>query len=225
MTTSCLGQVRRISPGKTHRASYAAGIKEIQALGVPGPASDSAAALDRYLTTVGGALLSLNVLSADDMSVLNDDVPAGSKVLIHGSLSRASVATWLYLQAALFLTYEDQYETLIGNDYGFPNELGPHPWVTYLGWNGDITNQYALFSAKALGFPNFDASLQAWFGQDVFGDAPADSDLPTRALKDYYPQEYQQYTTSSGKGSAAPVPFCTGVTLKYLSEAIAPWFA
>lgn len=214
------------SKGMTNNGAYAAGVQAIAALGVPGPASDSPSDLDSYFLSIGGALVSLRMLDASDSSVLTETtIPAGTSILVKGSLSRASVATWLYVQAALFQTYQGQYEQLAAADYGTDADLSAQPWVPYVGWNGSMPAQYALFSAKSKGFATLAGSVQTWYGADTFGGDPEVSDLPARLLNNYYPDQYQKYTQSGGtSNSIAAVPFCTAVTLKYLSEAMSVWF-
>ena len=134
-------------------------------------------------------------------------LPAGETIDGSVRLRSTSTASWLYLQAALFTVFRKNMEARFIAEYGPPMDLSPTPWVTYLGWNGDIDEQYpARFSRRPLGETPEERIAQLF-------NAPPSSPLNANELALYYAQPISK----SALGNA--------IQLKYLTEAVEPWFA
>jgi hypothetical protein len=193
-----------------HDGRFVAGLARLRAGNVPG--SDQFTNQDAlgYFSTTAGALRSL-VLTDVTGGPVSATLPAGVALAGSVRLRPTSIASWLYLQVALFTTYRADMEQLFIAEYGPPMDLMPAPWVTYLGWNGGLTGQYnARFSRRPLGESPEDRIRQ------LFGNPPA-GPLNAAELTLYYAGGISTEPSRSALGNA--------IQFKYLTEAVQPWFA
>jgi hypothetical protein len=215
-------------PHRTHEQKYQAVQEEITAVpGMSGPFVDHPDALERYLTSIGGVFQGLTVTGTQYSQVYPDVLPAGVQVQASGTLAPDCIGTLLYVEAALFAKYQNDTETLLKAEYDKDKDaaqidLSKKPWVTYLGWNAHLKDwtdrhgqthpgQYTLFLKGAADYP---AAIAQFFGGDTVAGPP-----PDKLLKDAHPDLLAKWE------HLGAVPFCTAVTVKYLSEACGAWFS
>jgi hypothetical protein len=205
--TKIPGQDNRLDGADAdHDSRFAAGLGRLRAGNIPG--SDQFTDQDalRYFSSTAGAFQSLVLTNAAGDPV-TATLPAGLTLAGSVRLRRTSIASWLYLQVALFTIYRADMEQRFIAEFGPPMDLTPTPWVTYLGWNGGVGSQYnARFSNRPLGETPEDRIRQ------LFDNPPADSlSAPELALY------YDPGMSRSALGNA--------IQFKYLTEVVQPWFA
>ncbi len=188
-----------------HNAAFVHGVSRLGAHNVPLPTGHTPESIRRYLTDSGGAMRAS--LTDAGGRPLPRTVPAGTPFTAAIALRQTALATLLYLQYGLFLTYEAELEALFLAEYGPPFSLSLVPWVTYIGWNGGITKQYkARFANLPTGLTPEERIAE------ILGDPPT-KPLIAAELALYYKPE----GSTSALGNAAQY--------KYLIEAVTPWFA
>jgi hypothetical protein len=209
-----------------HDGRFDSGFARLQELKLPGPAQGAAAETRTYLTSPQGALTAHLQDAAG--KALGAKLPKGDLVDVTLSIRPTSVATWLYMQHALFLVYQSRMEALFIQEYGPPMHLDAVPWVTYQGWNGrwkDEANHDKACSPTAMPVEKLGSctsvQYRGYFRGRPIGELPEDriqqwyGDPPAIKLS---PDELKLYY---GTGTCAR---CNAVQFKYLVEAVSPWF-
>jgi hypothetical protein len=131
---------------------------------------------------------------------------------IRARIRQNSIASWLYLQHALFLKFQQLMEAKFRAEYGMV-DLTKRPWVTYAGFNanrsqmGNVDAIYSRLFANSPGGP--EVAIARRFGTSI------------GAPDKLSPDELKLYDDPHGSKSA----FANGIVFKYLVDSISPWFA
>jgi hypothetical protein len=187
-------------PDGPHQARFRAGLAQLQGRAVPGvgPWSDAKrAAVEQYFTAPGGAF------TAELAPGLGGDVHPRAR------LATDSLASWLWLQNALFDVYRRELQDWFASTYGSPIDLSTQPWVTYTYWNGG-PGTWDWFT----GAPSPQDAIDKLFGSPNGPPAKLNADQLDR----YY---------SRGKYAAAGqslAALANAALVKYLLEAVQSWF-
>jgi hypothetical protein len=187
-------------PDGTHRAKFRAGLQQMKAASVPGGGGWSTADIDRiddYFGLIGGAF------KMDSLTTVAGALQPRAR------LSSDSLASWLWLQNALFEVYRHELEAWFNSTYGTPVDLSTQPWVTYAYWNGQGSRDWFRGAASP------QDAIDKLFGSSATPPAKLNADQLDR----YYARGAY---AARGQSSAA---LANAVLVKYLVEAIAPWFA
>jgi hypothetical protein len=182
--------------------------------GDPGVFVDYCAPMAAFSLTVHDGATPDHIFGADDTIPAGTAVKADATFLFPLSsdprapaLSIESSGTWLYLQHALFFgDYRPRLEAMFEGKYGAPIDLSQQPWVTYLGFNADMTNQFNTLLSS--GSSPQDAA------DTLFGDPPLK--LTAEELDLFY----NDLPGHDGITAAHP----RAAIVKFLCEATQPWF-
>ena len=180
-----------------HEQRFRAALGQVRAQNVPGVGAWDNALQNRviaYFRDPGGGLLHGAQVN-----------PATGETTLLAGVAPRSLASWLWLQQALFAVYQAEEQDWFTTTYGSCPDLSDLPWVTYTHWNGKPKTTHPWFTGAA----DAQAAIDFRFGAP--GVPPAH--LPADQLAAYY-----------AKPQAASA-LVSAVTLKYLCEAVGPWFA
>lgn len=189
-----------LGPDAPHQARFHAGLQSMQIRRVPGIGSwtdqlrkDSEA----YFTETGGAF---------DVTA---STSASGDVDFSARLPQNSLASWLWLQNALFDVFRQEQEEWFTSTYGDSVDLTVQPWVTYTYWNGG-PNTRPWFTGAA----SSQAAIDKLFGSPT--------SKPTKLTKQQLDAYYSRGAYSGNQQSTAAL--ANAAMVKYLVEATSPWF-
>ena len=114
-----------------------------------------------------------------------------------------------WLQNALFDVFRHEQEEWFAATYGAPIDLRTQPWVTYVYWNGG-PNTRAWFT----GAGSAQAAIDRLFGSPMAA--------PARLNADQLDRYYSRGAHAGARQSTAAL--ANAVLVKYLVEAVLPWF-
>jgi hypothetical protein len=187
-------------PDAPHSARFRSGLAQMKANGVPGGGAWSDADIDRivaYFSEVGGAFR------------MDPNKDGAGNWNPTARLAPDSLASWLWLQNALFEVFRIEQEAWFGSAYGAPIDLRDQPWVTYVYWNGGPATRDWFRGAGSA-----QAAIDKLFGAP--GTPP--QKLSANQLDRYYARGA---FANRGQSTAA---LANAVLVKYLNEALEPWF-
>jgi hypothetical protein len=139
--------------------------------------------------------------------------PSGDPRKVTFRLAPNSLASWLYLQSALFELFAKDAEKFFLDKYKTTLTLSGRPWVTYVGWNGGLGAMKKFFDPKK--FKSTDDAIGARFRDS---DHPAPLTLDKDQLDRYYGRG-----AYAGNQSAAAL--ANAITLLHVYRIVRPWFA
>jgi hypothetical protein len=186
-------------PRGPHDAKFKKGLADMRAADVRGLSRSDQEILDFFTKD---ALIARHIKTG----AANDAVEV--------TLAKGSLASWLWLQTALFEATRVKLEKGLGALYpeGGAVGLSLRPWVTYLFWN---TNREANVIADNFGGAvHVEAAISRRFGSE--GTDP--DHLSPGQLDRYYARGEQ---AGNRQSTAA---WANAVTVKFLVETIEPWF-
>lgn len=186
-------------PDGAHDWAFGHQLEKVRAAGIPGLSEHTDDEVTRSFRDVGGAL---QVQTA----------PSGDPREIKFRIAPNSLASWLYLQSALFALYTRDAEAFFLDKYGATLTLDGRPWVTYVQWNGGPNAMKMFFDPTT--FEDAEDAIGSRFG-DV--DHPAPLKLTTQQLDRYYGRG-----SSAGQSSAA---LANAITFLHVYSIVTPWFA
>jgi hypothetical protein len=190
-------------PEGKHDAAFNRIFAKMKAQGVKGIAQGDVDDVRAYFTEPAGAI-SAKFTDTEAKKPLGAAVPNDTSISADYTLRRNSIASWLYLQHGMFLTFQKDLELKFDDEYGPGMDLRGDPWATYLVWNGGI-GQYDFKYKGYQGTPEDRL-------KELYGDPPAHT-LPSGELNLYYKPDGSR----SALGNA--------VQFKYLVKSVEPWFA
>jgi hypothetical protein len=192
-----------LGPKNGHNAAFDSSIDSIRAAGVPGFQNRSNADIRDFFTTVGGGLVASHIVGA-----INTDPD-----VVRVRITDSSLASWLWLQAALFEVSRVKLEREFAALYpGNAVDLRGRPWVTYLFWNTNKT------PAVAQQFYGGAASAEDAIANRFGSSNTAPSKLNASQLDRYYARGAN---AAAGQSTAA---WANAVMVKFLVETIQSWF-
>ena len=192
-----------LGPKNGHNAAFDSSIDSIRAAGVPGFQNRSNADIRDFFTTVGGGLVASHIVGAKNT---DPDV-------VRVRITDSSLASWLWLQAALFEVSRVKLEREFAALYpGTAVDLRGRPWVTYLFWNTNKT------PAVAQQFYGGAASAEGAIANRFGSSNTAPSKLNASQLDRYYARGAN---AAAGQSTAA---WANAVMVKFLVETIQSWF-
>lgn len=188
-----------------HATKFATTLRTVRTHDVAGIGSWDDALVSRvirYFRDPGGGLLR------------SAQVSASGDCALFGGVAEGSIASWLWLQQALFQVYRAEQQDWFAQEYGSPIDLGDQPWVSYAYWNGGQATRKRWFK----GASDAQSAIDFRFGSS---DTPP-AHLPSDQVTKYYTGAATGGGPDTGQSEAA---LANAVIVKYLCEAVEPWFA